>query len=71
MHGTTQGLTGTYDAVGPMMPFADWVALSRLVGGHEAALVEVDPGWLVEQGVAEYMGEQSLPMWLHLSLIHI
>ncbi|HVM28519.1 MAG TPA: NAD-dependent epimerase/dehydratase family protein [Mycobacteriales bacterium] len=65
VHGTTQGLTGTYDAVGPMMPFADWVALSRLVGGHEAALVEVDPGWLVEQGVAEYMGEQSLPMWLH------
>jgi nucleoside-diphosphate-sugar epimerase len=59
-----RGLIGTYDTVGPLLPFADWVALSRLVGGHEGPLVEAGPNWLLARGVEPYMGEQSLAMWL-------
>lgn len=59
-----RGTTGTYDAVGPWQPLTDWIALSRLVGGHQGRLVEAEPGWLVDQGVEEFMGPHSLALWL-------
>jgi nucleoside-diphosphate-sugar epimerase len=57
-------LTGTYNTVGPVVRLADWIEQSRAVGGHTGPVVIADPAWLNEQGVGQYMGPESLAMWL-------
>jgi 2'-hydroxyisoflavone reductase len=58
------GTTGTFDAVGPVVPFPEWLATARDLGGHTGAVVPVPGSWLLEQGVGEYMGAGSLALWL-------
>ena len=57
------GTIGTYDAVGPVVPFADWVEASRQIGQHTGPVVRAPAAWLLEQGVEEFMGPESLAMW--------
>ncbi len=64
VHTAEAGITGTCNAVGPQIPFGEWVERSRTAGGHTGPVVPVAPGWLLEQGVAEWMGPESLPLWV-------
>ncbi|MFD4240390.1 NAD-dependent epimerase/dehydratase family protein [Streptomyces sp. NPDC058525] len=59
-----QKTTGTYDAVGPEVSFAEWLALSREIGGHTGPVVSAGRDWLLGQGVAEFAGPESLAMWM-------
>jgi nucleoside-diphosphate-sugar epimerase len=58
------GQTGIYDAVGPVIPFSEWLAVARQTGGHTGPVVAAATGWLVEQNVTQYMGEESLALWI-------
>jgi nucleoside-diphosphate-sugar epimerase len=59
------GVTGIFDAVGPTMPLGEFIELSLSIAGHTGEVVPASPDWLLEQGVEEYMGKESLPMWVH------
>jgi 2'-hydroxyisoflavone reductase len=58
------GTTGIYDAVGPIVPLGEFIAESRQAGGHVGPVVAAPPAWLGEHGVEEFMGPESLPMWI-------
>ncbi|MEV6283421.1 NAD-dependent epimerase/dehydratase family protein [Kribbella sp. NPDC051770] len=59
-----QGVTGTFDTVGPVVPFGEWIEAARAVGGHTGPVVLAPREWLEEQKVEQYMGPDSLAMWL-------
>ncbi|TCO40955.1 nucleoside-diphosphate-sugar epimerase [Kribbella antiqua] len=60
----TEGRTGTFDTLGPVVPFGEWIELARSVGGHMGPVVLAPRDWLEEQKVEQYMGPDSLAMWL-------
>ena len=59
-----QGRTGAFNAVGDRVSFEDWLEASRAAAGHDGEVVAVSPEWLAEQGVAEWSGPESLPLWI-------
>jgi len=60
----TEGRTGTFDLRGPVVPFGEWIELVREVGGHTGPVVLAPREWLEERKVEQYMGPDSLAMWL-------
>jgi 2'-hydroxyisoflavone reductase len=59
------GGVGTYNASGPVLRFADLIAMSRTVAGHTGPVELVDSDWLADQGVEEFMGPESVALWMH------
>ncbi|MEF3404757.1 NAD-dependent epimerase/dehydratase family protein [Agromyces sp. CCNWLW203] len=59
-----QRRSGAFNAVGDRTTFGDWLERSRALAGHEGEVVAVSPEWLAEQGVAEWSGPESLPLWI-------
>ncbi|GAA1555376.1 SDR family oxidoreductase [Kribbella hippodromi] len=64
LDGATEGRTGTFDTVGPVVPFGEWIELAREVGGHTGPVVLAPQKWLEDQKVEQYMGPESLAMWI-------
>lgn len=60
-----QRLTGTYDAIGPVLQLGPVLyEAAELVGAADLELVPIDPDTLVEAGINPWGGPRSLPLWL-------
>lgn len=60
--------SGIYDAFGEIQLLPEILRLAKLAAeestGTETELVEMPPVWLTNNGVAEWSGPESLPLWL-------
>ncbi|MCT9867764.1 NAD-dependent epimerase/dehydratase family protein [Paenarthrobacter aurescens] len=65
LRSAAQGLTGTYNALGDVVRFEDYIKESQNAAGAAAGdVVQPDEDWLVEHGVDYWAGPDSLPLWL-------
>mgnify|MGYP001792875384 CR=1 FL=1 len=60
----SSNLTGIFNATGETVLLPGHLDVARTVGGHTGPVVAADQQWLLAQGVQEWMGERSLPLWL-------
>ena len=60
----SRGLVGPFDVVGPVVLYPEWVELSRQLAGHTGEVVIADAAWLLAQGVGEWRGPGSFPLWV-------
>ncbi|WP_314096430.1 NAD-dependent epimerase/dehydratase family protein [Microbacterium foliorum] len=60
----TASATGIVDAVGDPHPLAEVLSSFRRAADHRGEIVTVDDERLIENGVAYWAGERSLPLWL-------
>ncbi|WP_235737564.1 NAD-dependent epimerase/dehydratase family protein [Nocardioides alcanivorans] len=61
---TGDELSGTFDAIANRVTLAEHLETAREVAGHVGPLVAASDGWLAQQGVEEWSGPTSLPLWL-------
>ena len=62
--GAEESRTGSFNVMGPSVPFGELLALSADAAGFHGSFRSADPQWLHEQGVAYWAGNDSLPLWL-------
>lgn len=62
--GAEAGLSGTFNTVGPQIPFGALLAVCAAAVGFHGEYRTADPDWLRGQGVAYWAGPESLPLWL-------
>ncbi|MEO7267670.1 MAG: NAD-dependent epimerase/dehydratase family protein [Knoellia sp.] len=55
---------GVFDAVGAPDTLGGLLSAAREVAGHDGPVVAASAAWLAEHGVQEWMGDDSLPLWL-------
>ena len=59
-----EAVTGTFNAVGEVRTLGEVLDAARVAAGHDGEVVPVGSQWLAEQGVEEYMGPESVPLWI-------
>lgn len=59
-----QGITGTYDAVGPTTPTTELIEAIAKVVGLDGEIVHASTERLVAEEVTPWSGPRSLPLWL-------
>ncbi len=59
-----QRTAGAVDALGPTRTFGDVVEAAREAARSDAVTVAASTDWLLAQGVQEWMGPRSLPLWI-------
>lgn len=59
-----RGLSGTYDAIGPVRPLPEMLTAITEAVGAEAEFVKATPEQLTEAKVNPWGGPRSLPLWL-------
>ena len=64
LDGIEQRRTGAFNAVGDSDHVRRLAGRSRMIAGHAERLSRSAPEWLAEQGVAEWSGSDSLPLWI-------
>ncbi|WP_028278603.1 NAD-dependent epimerase/dehydratase family protein, partial [Arthrobacter sp. H5] len=57
-------VTGTYNALGPSIPFGELLDATVKVAGFDGGIGWAPPAWLTDCGVAYWAGPDSLPHWL-------
>lgn len=63
LYAALQGITEPLNAVGTVVPFREYIEESqRLTGATDT--VKASEDWLINQGVAPWAGQDSLPLWL-------
>jgi hypothetical protein len=60
----SKGVTGTLNALGDQVPFADYLEASRTAAGYQGDVLTAPEDWLVEHGIDYWAGPDSLPLWL-------
>jgi nucleoside-diphosphate-sugar epimerase len=61
----TSGTCGIYNATGEPVLLPAHLEAARTVVGHTGPVVPADPQFLLARGVEPWMGQRSLPLWLH------
>jgi len=64
LHVAEMKTSGIFNAGGDPVPFPEHIEAARLVAHHEGPVVHAPEQWLLEQGVNQWSGERSLPLWL-------
>jgi nucleoside-diphosphate-sugar epimerase len=64
LEASTRGVAGIFNVTGATTPMARHLDAARFAAGHTGPVVRADPQWLLDQGVQEWMGARSLPLWL-------
>jgi nucleoside-diphosphate-sugar epimerase len=61
----TQSRSGVFNVTGEPWSLPEHLETARAVAGHTGPVVRVDPQELIARDVQPWMGERSLPLWLH------
>jgi 2'-hydroxyisoflavone reductase len=61
---STRGVAGIFNTTGVSVPLSEHLDAARTVAGHTGPVVRADRQWLLDQGVQQWMGPRSLPLWV-------